>query len=235
MMVNVSRYLADVDGGRQFSNETISPMLAGARSTTESSLANTTTTIPSVEVQLQDVSTCSPEAPSRRRRYAGKTSRARTRPAVKMCTRVEKFTPSEINCTASTEFNWRHGCMQAFDGISFPGKKRNSWASRGQGVGAWIKATFSSKKSIRQLRLLQRNFPGEANKKVEIEFSPCVKWVGTLPARGDTQWNSLTLPRNILAKYVNITVLEVYGHVNNGFKEIEFHGCDKKQLKLIFV
>ena len=145
---------------------------------------------------------------------------------VSNCSDVEKFPPSEITCEASSQLHRRYGCKKAFDGLLSVGKKKNSWASKGEGVGAWIKATFSSKKSISQLKLLQRNFPGEANKKVEIEFSPRMEQLATLPAKGDRHWNIIKLSRNIPAEYVKITVKEVYGHANNGFKEIEIYGCD---------
>ena len=93
-------------------------------------------------------------------------------------------------------------------------------------MGAWIKASFNGKKSVSQLKLLQRHFPGEANKKIELEFGPGVKQLATLPAKGDTHWNIIKLSRNVKADYVKVTIKEVYGKVNNGFKEIEIYGCD---------
>ena len=80
------------------------------------------------------------------------------------CHYPKPFDPSEITCQASTELDTESGCKQAF----LVGKKKSSWASKGEGVGAWIKATFPSKKYITKLKLLQRNFPGEANEMVEI-------------------------------------------------------------------
>ena len=142
------------------------------------------------------------------------------------CTKVVKIPSWEITCEASSEFHKRFGCKKAFDGQLSVGKQKNSWASKGEGVGAWIKASFSSKKSVSQLKLLQRHYPGEANKKVELEFSPGVRQLATLPAKGDTHWNIIKLSRNVGADYVKITIKEVYGTVNNGFKEIEIYGCD---------
>ena len=208
--LTVSHWADLKSGHSQFAKKTLdilSDLMELAQSTTEAS-KDPTTTMDSVEAgQQEESSTSQPVQFSN-------------------CSNLEKFPPSEITCQASSEFHRRYGCKKAFDGLLSVGKKKNSWASRGEGVGAWIKASFSSKKSISQLKLLQRNFPGEANKKVEIEFSPRLKQQAILPARGDRHWNIIKLSRNILADYVKITVMEVYGHVNNGFKEIEIYGCD---------
>ena len=208
--LTVSHWADLRSGHSQFAKKTLdilSDLMELAQSTTEAS-KDPTTTMDSVEAgQQEESSTSQPVQFSN-------------------CSNLEKFPPSEITCQASSEFHRRYGCKKAFDGLLSVGKKKNSWASRGEGVGAWIKASFSSKKSISQLKLLQRNFPGEANKKVEIEFSPRLKQQAILPARGDRHWNIIKLSRNILADYVKITVMEVYGHVNNGFKEIEIYGCD---------
>ena len=208
--LTVSHWADLKSGHSQFAKKTLdilSDLMELAQSTTEAS-KDPTTTMDSVEAgQQEESSTSQPVQFSN-------------------CSNLEKFPPSEITCQASSEFHRRYGCKKAFDGLLSVGKKKNSWASKGEGVGAWIKATFSSKKSISQLKLLQRMFPGEANKKVEIEFGPNLKQLATLPAKGDRHWNIIKLSRNILTDYVKITVKEVYGHVNNGFKEIEIYGCD---------
>ena len=94
-------------------------------------------------------------------------------------------------------------------------------------MGAWIEASWGGTRAVKQIKLLQRHYPGEANKKIELEFGNTgLRHTATLPAKGDKHWNIIKLSRNILADYVKITVKEVYGHVNNGFKEIEIYGCD---------
>lgn len=208
--LTVSHWAELKSGHTEFAKKTLdilSDMMELAQSTTEASRERNST-MDSVEAGQQDESSTSKPV-----RFSN-------------CSSVEKFPPSEITCEASSQFHRRFGCKKAFDGLLSVGKKKNSWASKGEGVGAWIKATFSSKKSISQLKLLQRNFPGEANKKVEIEFGPRLRQLATLPAKGDRHWNIIKLSRNILTDYVKITVKEVYGHVNNGFKEIEIYGCD---------
>ena len=146
---------------------------------------------------------------------------------------MTKIAPAEVTCTASSQFSRKFGCKKAFDGHLAIGKQRNSWASAGEGVGAWIEARFVDKerqpvvKVIHQLKLLQRHFPGEANKKVEIQFGEGgPRQVATLPARGDKHWNIIKLSSGVVADRVRVTVREVYGTVNNGFKEIVMFGCN---------
>jgi hypothetical protein len=43
--------------------------------------------------------------------------------------------------------------------------------------------------------------------------------------QGDRHWNIISLSRAVAASWVKITIKEVYGRVNNGFKEIQFFGC----------
>ena len=154
-------------------------------------------------------------------------------PRFRNCSEVTKIAPAEVTCTASSQFSRKFGCKKAFDGHLSIGKQRNSWASAGEGVGAWIEARFVDKerqpvvKVIHQLKLLQRHFPGEANKKVEIQFGEGgPRQVATLPARGDKHWNIIKLSSGVVADRVRVTVREVYGTVNNGFKEIVMFGCN---------
>ena len=110
------------------------------------------------------------------------------------------------------------------------GKKKNTWASNGEGVGAWIEAKFDRKKSINQLKLLQRHFAGEANKKIEIQFGKNgPKQIATLPAKGDKHWNIIKLTNGVVTDSIRVTIKEVYGKVNNGFKEIRIFGCNYPQ------
>ena len=142
------------------------------------------------------------------------------------CTTVRKFKPQEITCSASSELNRRFGCSRAFDGNLSIGKQKNAWASLGEGVGAWIEAKFEGKKAIHQLKLLQRLYPGEANKKIELKFGKNgPRQIATLPAKGDKHWNIIKLSNNIVTDSIKITIKEVYGTVNNGFKEIQIFGC----------
>ena len=89
---------------------------------------------------------------------------------------------------------------QAFDNKLKIGKKGSAWASRGEGVGAWILATFSRPVEVVKLKvavsnfsaqvyfvnfsqILQRHSPVEANKQVSLETSSGWSQTAGLPAK----------------------------------------------------
>ena len=81
--------------------------------------------------------------------------------------KVKKLKPGNITCTASSYFGPRWNCkkvtfqnipiyplnVQAFDNQLKIGKKGSAWASKGEGVGAWILATFSTPVKIVKLKV----------------------------------------------------------------------------------
>jgi len=154
-----------------------------------------------------------------------KTSSSTKKPVFQNCTDGRKLKPNEITCKASSEFNKKFGCKKAFDGNLSVGKKKSAWATKGEGIGSWIQATFNKTFAINQLKILQRHFPAESNKKVELQFSSGLKQMATLPAKGDKHWNIIRLSNGVLSDSVKITVKDVYGTINNGFKEIQIFGC----------
>ena len=92
-------------------------------------------------------------------------------------------------------------------------------------MGAWVLATFSRKVEITKIKVLQRHNPGEANRSVRLETSEGWSKGASLPAKGDRHWNIISFSKPVVAAWVKITITEVYGTVNNGFKEIQFFGC----------
>jgi len=142
------------------------------------------------------------------------------------CDKVTKVKPNEIVCKASSELARKRNCKKAFDGLLAIGKPGvSAWASKGEGRGAWIQATFSRQVIVKQLKVLQRHSPTEANKVVEMEMDNGVKQTATLIAKGDRHWNIIKLSRGVPTRNLKLTVLSVYRSVNNGFKEIEIYGC----------
>jgi len=138
---------------------------------------------------------------------------------------IKKLKPGNITCTASSHFGPVWSCKKAFDNKLKIGKKGSAWASRGEGVGAWILATFSRPVKIVKLKILQRHNPVEANKKVSLDTSSGWSQTAGLPAKGDRHWNIISLSKPVTTSWVKITVKAVYGTVNNGFKEIQIFGC----------
>jgi len=139
--------------------------------------------------------------------------------------KVKKLKPGHITCTASSHIGPVWSCKKAFDNKLKIGKKGSAWASRGEGVGAWILATFSRPVKIVKLKILQRHNPVEANKQVSLDTSSGWSQTAGLPAKGDRHWNIISLSKPVTTSWVKITVKAVYGTVNNGFKEIQIFGC----------
>lgn len=176
--------------------------------------------------QLKSPNTnCSGQTGLDRLEDEGKKEHKISKRETKNCVQPRRFEWCDMkHCRASSELDPAdYGCQQAF-GID----KKTGWASNGEGVGAWIKAFFKSTKYITKLKLLQRNSPGGANKRVTIEFRPDIKpKVVTLEKIGNrkSDYNIINL-YNIRANYLKITITDVYGQVNNGFQRIEIFGCD---------
>jgi len=145
--------------------------------------------------------------------------------APETCTSPKKVVPSMVNCSASSTFSRKWGCSKAFDGILQTSREGSAWASRGEGVGAWIQAEFNTPVTIKKIKILQRFYGIEANKEIEISFDGDLTQNAVLPATGSRHWNVIKLSRGVLTKSLKISITEVYGTVNNGFKEIAVIGC----------
>ncbi len=124
------------------------------------------------------------------------------------------------SATASTKLSSDYQAMNAFNRIwsDGPGK---SWATKGEGIGSWIKAEFSRLYRVQEFKYMQRNSLSQANRMITLEFSD-----------GSTQ--SFELVQNnavlefslstVITTSVKVTVDSVYGTINNGANEIEFLG-----------
>ena len=133
-------------------------------------MASTPVTESNKDDNIDDVEVIEDEEVELTTRSSDESTTQSSIPKFYNCSNVRKFSAKEISCNASSEFDRRYSCMKAFDGVLAMGRKKSSWASRGEGVGAWIHAKFNKMKAVNQIKLLQRVFPGEANRKVEIQF-----------------------------------------------------------------
>ena len=66
-------------------------------------------------------------------------------------------------CNASSEHSPERRCGLAFDGLINQGEQSSSWASAGEGVGAWIQIVFPQGKRalVTKVRIMQRWYKGE--------------------------------------------------------------------------
>ena len=116
------------------------------------------------------------------------------------------------SCSASTEYSSSYTCNNAFDGSG-------DWATRGEGVGAWIKVNLDGLYQITKIMFLQRN--GEYFKDISLEFSESDPVDYTLSA--SRSWEDLEL--DIITNYVKISVINIHYGTNPGFGELKVFGC----------
>ena len=121
------------------------------------------------------------------------------------------------SCSASTEFSSGYTCNNAFDG-----NEDRDWATRGEGVGAWIKVNLNGFYQITKIMVLQRN--GEYFKDISLEFSGNGRVDFTLSA--SKVWEDLELDESSNnTNYVKISAIDVHTGHNLGFAELKVFGC----------
>ena len=136
------------------------------------------------------------------------------------CETGKLISPEQFRCTESIRHNNDFGCKKAFDG-----NLATAFATRNQGVGAWINTKFHKKHMITQINFLQRSNPAEASKQLEIDFGEAGKELAPLTKKTNL-WNFITLSKKFITDNINISIKEVYGTIHNGFKEIQIFGCE---------
>merc|ERR1719174_3400280 len=140
------------------------------------------------------------------------------------CTLVSSFPASKIkvtSCSASSEYSGSYRCQAAFNGVHKDGGG-HSWATRGQGVGSWIKANFAKKYTLTKFQYMQRNCKCEHNRRIRLTFSDGSSQEFEL--KQDNGLQTLTLQKTVATTSVTIKVLSQWSKVNNGANEIIFYG-----------
>ena len=137
-------------------------------------------------------------------------------------------------CTASSIYSEQYHCENVFDGatsdLGSGADEMTAWATQGEGVGSWIELSFASPQNINAMKYANRDaFAAsgqEANKQVRLDFSDgSSATVDLLPVENENFDHYYSFP-SVVTSSVRITVLTVYGTVNNGAEEIAFFGCD---------
>merc|ERR1712129_100270 len=72
--------------------------------------------------------------------------------------------PQIRGCSASSEYSNNYGCQKAYDG-----SYGTDWATRGQGVGSWIRLNFTQKTGVSKVKIANRK-GNERNRKIELSF-----------------------------------------------------------------
>ena len=128
----------------------------------------------------------------------------------------------KMTCSASSKFDDRFACEKVIDGNS-----GTSWATRNEGIGAWIQLDFGSLYQVVYIRIKHRtnNLQKEMFKNITLEFSDGTKVDYTLNDQ-HKYWNVVDLADNApVSDFVKITATSVYGAVNNGFSDVRVFGC----------
>ena len=122
------------------------------------------------------------------------------------------------SCSASSVYSSSYPCDKAFNG-----NEGDAWATKNEGVGAWIKVNLDGLYQITKIMFRQRN-GGEYFKYISLEFLEREKIYFNLSA--STVWEDLELDeRNINTNYVKISAIDVYTGANFGFSELKVFGC----------
>jgi hypothetical protein len=126
------------------------------------------------------------------------------------------------DCTESSKFGDSWSCMAALDG-SLEDHKGKMWASNNEGVGAFIKVNFKNLYEINSFTYKDKSNKGEQNKKLLFEFSSGDSHVFEHIQSDDEV--TVTFDTPFRSTYVKVTILDVYGTINNG-GAFKFFGTD---------
>jgi len=134
------------------------------------------------------------------------------------------FQKVPTSCLASSEYSRKYSCEKSYNG-NWNASDFISWASKGEGVGAWIEVTFKKATNIKLIKLLQRKNNFEQNSEVRLDFDDGTSMTRPVPIKGPKEFNSIELPKRIRTRSVKITITKIDSKYNNGWKQIVFYGC----------
>lgn len=117
------------------------------------------------------------------------------------------------SCNSSSFFdsNWR--CENGFSATN-KDQEGDIWASKREGIGAWIEIQFSGLFYITRFEIMNRRNPQERNSLIEAQFSNGSKQLIKLLNIDDVQQFDVKPP--VKSTSVRFTIKGVYGTINNG-------------------
>ena len=125
------------------------------------------------------------------------------------------------SCSASTQYSSSYPCDKAFDG-----NEGNEWATKNEGVGAWLKVNLDGLYQITKIMFIGRATSRENFKDISLEFLEGKPVDFKLSA--SKVWEELELDdSNIITNYVKISAVSVHNGRNFGFAELKVFGCAK--------
>ena len=130
-----------------------------------------------------------------------------------------------FTCTASSEHNHDHLCSNVYDSDT-----ETTWATLGEGSGAWIEIQFPFDVTVTQIETRHRGGggwdAGENFKDIALLFSDGTTQYASIQGGTNPEWNVVTMSPTVRTHFIRITAISLHGPtVNPGFSEIEFYGC----------
>jgi len=116
-------------------------------------------------------------------------------------------------CTESSRLNNFWACRQGLLG-RFVDKEGNMWASKNEGVNAWLQVNFNNLYQVTKIEYQNRNNPNERNSKITAFFSGDEPFEMVLKNNAEKTTYKVEPP--ILTSLVKFVVNSVYGTINNG-------------------
>jgi len=148
-----------------------------------------------------------------------------------LCLTPEKIPETMISCTSSSSLSSEYTCEKAFDGLTLVPQRANAWASKHEGVGAWIEAKFTSPITVKEIKLFPRTYRTDQIKNINLVFDGNVTYEIELQLQHPKYpaWNVISFSEGITATSLRIVIRENFRNGGRckctGFKEIEFLGC----------
>ena len=122
------------------------------------------------------------------------------------------------SCSASSEFrSGGYPCENAFDA-----DPNSDWATDGEGVGSWIQSNFGAEYSVNRFEYNHRNPYNEDNRQITLSFSDGSSQAFVLQNNSRDIQSFAVSP--VQTSFVRLMVDSVYETVNNGARQIIFHG-----------
>jgi hypothetical protein len=126
--------------------------------------------------------------------------------------------PNENNghfkeCSESSRWRDFWACRQGLAG-EFADKEGSMWASRNEGVNAWLNVEFKNLYRISSIEYQNRNNPNERNSKITANFLGDSKFEMKMLNTNDKIKFKLEPP--IDSTFVKFVINDVYGTINNG-------------------
>ena len=117
------------------------------------------------------------------------------------------------SCSSSSYFDSNWKCENGFS-ASNKDQEGEIWASRREGIGAWIEINFSGLFYLTKFEIMNRRNPQERNSLIEAQFSNGSKQLIKLLNIDDVQ--SFEVKPPIKTTSIKFTLKGVYGTINNG-------------------